>query len=184
MSCWICIFSTLPFTNKPKTLLFVLPAAPAALTTDDSRCRACNLPAYKPSFTYSAVTYVETKLVNSPSTAVKLAPQKHPLLAFGFFTYAEAALVSAGAESIFFIMSGMCFGFRRKTMLITHGCFSYCWAVLCKAKTFQFFSFLCCSASEGVVGRRSWVGTEPGQLTQTGQGNIPYCMTSCEKNVN
>lgn len=45
-------------------------------------------------------------------------------------------LVSAGTESIFLIVSGMTlfFGFRRKTTLITHWCFSCYWPVLYRAR--------------------------------------------------
>ena len=83
---------------------------------------------------------------------------------------------------IFFIVSGMmlCFGFGRKTMLITHRCFSWYWAVLYSAK----YS----SASPTVMpvwgwgGTRSWEAIELGQLAQTGQRDIPYHMTSYERN--
>ena len=44
----------------------------------------------------------------------------------------------------FFIVSGMMLssGFRRKTMLITHQCFSYGWAVLYRAKDIPVSQFL------------------------------------------
>lgn len=47
--------------------------------------------------------------------------------------------------------SKLYFGFGGKTMLITHRCFSYCWAVLYEDK-YQFFSLSYCLGSEGVVG--------------------------------
>ena len=65
---------------------------------------------------------------------------------------------------ISFIVSG--FGFRRKTMLITHCCFSCCWAVLHRANDV--------SASCTVLPARSWEGTEPRQPTQTKGFSILY----------
>ena len=81
-------------------------------------------------------------------------------------------LISAGIELIFFLVAGtvLCFGFRMRIMLITHRCFSCCWAVLTLVKDF--------SASHALPAR-SWEGAQPGQLTQTGQRDIPYHVTSC-----
>lgn len=46
------------------------------------------------------------------------------------------ALVLIGIELIFSIVHcmGLCFGFVLKTVLITHRCFRYCWAVLREAQ--------------------------------------------------
>ena len=40
----------------------------------------------------------------------------------------DTVLVLAGIELIFFLVAGtvLCFGFRMRTMLITHRCFSCC----------------------------------------------------------
>ena len=48
----------------------------------------------------------------------------------------------AGIELIFFIAAHLwlCFGSMTKTVLITQGCFSYCWAVLTQHQVFCFFS--------------------------------------------
>ena len=48
----------------------------------------------------------------------------------------QGVLVSAGLELILFMVTGMmlCFGFGRKTMLITDQCFWFCWAVLYRAE--------------------------------------------------
>lgn len=69
-------------------------------------------------------------------------------------------LVSAGTELNFFMVCGMilCFGNRRKIMLISQWCFRWCWAVLHTAKDVSVFSFLCCSAREGLGDTRSWEG--------------------------
>lgn len=50
------------------------------------------------------------------------------------------------------------------------------WAVLTVKKGFIYFS--CCPASEGVGGSQGAGGTEPGQLTQTGQRHIPCHLAS------
>lgn len=61
-----------------------------------------------------------------------------------FIILCTGALVSSGTRWIFFLLSGMilCFGFRWKEMLITHLCFSCCWAVICRAKDFSVFQIL------------------------------------------
>ena len=45
-------------------------------------------------------------------------------------------VVLAGIELIFFIVAsmGLCFGFVQRTVLITQGCFRYCWAVLTQSQ--------------------------------------------------
>jgi len=42
-----------------------------------------------------------------------------------------SVLVLAGIELIFFLVACVvvCFGFVMKIVLITHQCFSYCWAI-------------------------------------------------------
>ena len=47
-----------------------------------------------------------------------------------------------GIELIFFLVAGMglCFGFVLKTVLITEGCFPYCWAVLVLSQGLFCFS--------------------------------------------
>jgi len=48
----------------------------------------------------------------------------------------QIVLVLAGIELIFFIVAsmGLCFGFVLKTVLITEGCVSSCWAVLTQSQ--------------------------------------------------
>lgn len=87
-------------------------------------------------------------------------------------------LVSYGTELVFLIVAGMmlCSGFRRKTILITLWCFSCCSAVQSQGR----FSFLYCPVSKGDWRCiRRCRGTEPGQLAQIAQRDIPYYMTSC-----
>ena len=62
-------------------------------------------------------------------------------------------------------------------MLITHWCFQLLLSnVYTKSRIFQL---LMPSQQEGWRGTRRWEGTQPGQLTQTGQRNIPYHVMSC-----
>lgn len=61
-------------------------------------------------------------------------------------------------------------------MLITHWCYSCCWAVLTLSEGLSSFS---CPASKEAGGTRNWEGTQPGQLTLTDQTHIPYRMASC-----
>ena len=66
----------------------------------------------------------------------------------------------------------LCFGFRRKTMLITlilalteQSCM--------EPRTFQFLSFSYCPISEGIWGStRNWEEIEPGQLNYPGQRDM------------
>lgn len=59
----------------------------------------------------------------------------------------------------------LCFRFGTKTLLITHQCFSPCWAVLAHSQ--RLFSFLCCPASKEAGGAQG-PGIEQGwpQLTK------------------
>ena len=63
-------------------------------------------------------------------------------------------LVSADTELIFFMVSGMMlyFGLRRKTMLIKHQWFSYCWEVLYIAKAISVSQLLILPGQQGVRG--------------------------------
>jgi len=55
-------------------------------------------------------------------------------------------------EMIFLVVSGtmLCFGLKRKTMLITHQCFRCCWAALYRAK----------DSSSGRLGRQKELGRD------------------------
>ena len=89
--------------------------------------------------------------------------------------------VLAGRELIFFIVAGirLCFGVVMKTVLVHTN-------VLVIAEQ-SLHTLKACSVSHtalpvsrlGMV--RSWVGTQTGQLTQTGQRDIPYHMTSSQQ---
>jgi len=77
-------------------------------------------------------------------------------------------------ELIFFLVFGtvLHFGFRMRK----------------NAKHTLIFAEQCLTQSQGLFLMlpcpRSWEGTGPGQLTQIGQRDIPYRMTSCEKLCN
>ena len=90
-----------------------------------------------------------------------------------------SVLVLAGIELIFFLVAGivLCFGFsmRRKLIATTEN-ISVLSSVYIKPRTFQL---LMPSQQEGRRGTRSREGTQPGQLTQTGQRNTPYHVMSC-----
>ena len=88
----------------------------------------------------------------------------------------DVLLVSAGTELIFSLVAGtvLCFGFRLRTMLVTHRCFSCCSVALTLIKDF--------SVSHALPVRRvtrSQEEAETGHLTQTSQRDIPYHSTSC-----
>jgi len=51
------------------------------------------------------------------------------------------------------------------------------------SRTFQFLSFSCCPVSREMGNTVIWEWTELAQLTSAGQRDIPYHMTSCEKNI-
>lgn len=55
-------------------------------------------------------------------------------------------------EITFFIVAGMvpCFGFRRKTVLITQQCFRSCWAVIVQSQGLHCYS--CCPANKEAGG--------------------------------
>jgi len=84
-----------------------------------------------------------------------------------FESWNSDAFVSIGPELIFYIVTGMmpCFGFRKKTTLIIHQCFSCCWAV------FQgFFNVVLSSSKE--LGMHKELG---GVRTKTADTrDIPY----------
>ncbi|XP_066841481.1 uncharacterized protein [Anser cygnoides] len=50
-------------------------------------------------------------------------------------------------------------------------------SVYTRPRTFRLLALSCQRAGWGCS--RSWEGTDPGQLTQTGQRGIPYHLTSC-----
>jgi len=79
----------------------------------------------------------------------------------------------SGWNSIFFKAARMFLHFESvtKTIFLTHQCFGYCWAVLAQQQCF----LLSYSVHQRVcwVYIRSWEGTQPGQLTQTDQWDIP-----------
>jgi len=76
----------------------------------------------------------------------------------------------------------LCFGFRRKTTLITHLCIVVAEECCTEPRTFHFLSFSCCPASErGYRGTRICERIEPGQPIQPGQRDIPYHTASYEK---
>jgi len=87
-----------------------------------------------------------------------------------------------GQSCFFFTFLVSCmmlyFYYGRKTVLITHRCFSSCWAVA--AQNQEHYGFSYCPASEELGGTRSWVGAEPGQLSYAGQRDIPYHLASCK----
>lgn len=90
-------------------------------------------------------------------------------------------LASVGTELIFCIVCGFrrkCFGSGRKATLITHRCFSCCWAVLYRVKDVSVSQTLALLCQWGLRGTSCWEGTEPGQLTQKDQGDIPKHTTS------
>jgi len=73
----------------------------------------------------------------------------------------------------------LCFGFRTKTMLITHQWFSCCWTVLYRAKDVYFFSFLYSPASEGRGDPKEMWGDRirTSDLNWTKGYSIPYDIT-------
>ena len=83
-----------------------------------------------------------------------------------------AFLVSSRPEMIFpsyYLLWCYCFGFRRKTLLITHQCFSCHWAVLHRAEDISVSPSLFCPTSKG-----AWGHTELGRdRTRTGDLNCP-----------
>lgn len=75
-------------------------------------------------------------------------------------------------------MSGkmLCFGFKRKTLLITHSCFSFCWAVLHRAKDTSVSQLLALSCQWVAAGHKE-VGecrTRTPQLNWTNEYSRPY----------
>lgn len=63
----------------------------------------------------------------------------------------------------------LCFGFMMKTVLITLGCFGYCWVI---KQGQDIFCFWLPHQWVGWVCARSWEGTQPGQPTPTDQRDI------------
>ena len=84
----------------------------------------------------------------------------------------------ARVELTFLLEAGMvlCFEFRMWIMLITWH-FSHCWAALAPSQSASIF--LCCPASEGLGVHKELRGTQPAQLPQTGQRDIPYSVVLC-----
>ena len=73
--------------------------------------------------------------------------------------------------------AGLCFGCGVRAMLMAHG---WGWLVLGDVHTESRTSQVlrpCQGEGWGVTG--NWEGTQPGQLTQTSQRDIPYHGTSC-----
>lgn len=83
-----------------------------------------------------------------------------------YFFYVETELIfvhiSAETALIFFIVSYLmpCFGFRGKTVLITHRRFGCCWAELYRAKNIAHFQLLILSCQRGSWENSSWEGTK------------------------
>lgn len=70
------------------------------------------------------------------------------------------------------------FGFRTGKVL-THWWFNCCWVGLTLNQ--GLFRASCCPASEEAGGKRTWEGTQPGQLPLTGQRDISNPTASCWK---
>lgn len=113
---------------------------------------------------------------------------KSPRINLFFVFHIEILLISICAGfswdrvGFSFTVSGMmlCFGFKRKPMLIMYWCFCCCWAMPYRAKDF--------SVSQLLVLLWQWGAQFFGkghnlQLTYTSQRDISYHMTSCEKKL-
>jgi len=89
-------------------------------------------------------------------------------------------LLLAGVELIFSIIACtvLWFGFVIKTVLVTQGCFSYCWAVLTEHQGLFCFSSHPTSEEAGgapeIERRHSWDSWPP-----TDQRDIPYHTALC-----
>jgi len=70
----------------------------------------------------------------------------------------------------------LCFAFMAKTVLTTHQWFSYCSTVLAQHEAILT---CCCPKQVGWEWSRGWEGTQLGQLTSSGQRDIPCHMTLC-----
>ena len=70
------------------------------------------------------------------------------------------------------------FRFVAKTVLITQQCFGCCWTVLAHCQHALFFPL--CPQQVSCEWARSYESAELGQLTQTGQRNIPHHISCSE----
>lgn len=94
------------------------------------------------------------------------------------FPFSKIGCPGFSWDVIFFLVAGvlLCFEFWVKAMLITHQCFCCCRAAF--TQSHGLFDFSCSPASE-VPPRHSWEGTQPGQLIQTDQNDVPYRIVAC-----
>ena len=117
--------------------------------------------------------YTHTCIYTHIHTGVFLCSRQTVLTITGYCPEASwvylHVLVWAGIDLIFFPIAsmGLCFGFVLETVLITQGCFRYCWAVLTQSQ--GLFCFSPHPTSEEARGAQG-VGTQLGQVTPTAQG--------------
>lgn len=99
-----------------------------------------------------------------------------PQMKFDPFIKYTLVLVLPGIKLFFFLVDGIvpCFGCRMRTLLTAQWCFGCGWAVLTPR---QKLLYVPCSARKQVQGY--WEGAWPGQLTWSGQRDIPYLRGSC-----
>lgn len=92
----------------------------------------------------------------------------------GLFSCYITALVLAGTELIFLTVAStlLCSGFMMKTVLVTHQCFSSCWAVLIWSQSLFLLLMLPCQQGGWECTR--WEGTQAGQLISTDWRIRPY----------
>lgn len=77
-------------------------------------------------------------------------------------------------QPIFFTVAStlLCSGFMMKTVLVTHQCFSSCWAVLTWSQSLFLLLMLPCQQGGWECTR--WEGTQAGQLISTDWRIRPY----------
>lgn len=70
-----------------------------------------------------------------------------------------------------------CFVFVLERVLITEGCFCYCWEALKQSQGFSASHLI--PPARKLGGTRIWEGTWSGRLTTTDSRDIPYHIASC-----